>query len=68
MTLPQLTVTSSKALAGLVVPVVTPFTKFGGIDTRAFTQHLEFLARGGVKRLIVGGTTGEGCPMSMLCC
>ena len=46
-------------LAGLIVAVTTPFDANGEIDRTAFITHLEFLARHGVKRVLVGGTTGE---------
>lgn len=46
-------------LKGLVVPVLTPFDDGGGIDQRAFIRHLEFLARHGVHRIMVNGTTAE---------
>ncbi len=46
-------------LAGLIVPLLTPFAADGGIDERAFVEHLEFLSRAGVRRILVSGTTGE---------
>lgn len=46
-------------LAGLIVPLLTPFAAEGAIDERAFVEHLEFLSREGVRRVLVGGTTGE---------
>jgi 4-hydroxy-tetrahydrodipicolinate synthase len=46
-------------LAGLIVPLLTPFAAEGKIDERAFVDHLEFLSRAGVRRVLVGGTTGE---------
>jgi 4-hydroxy-tetrahydrodipicolinate synthase len=45
--------------AGLIVPLLTPFADDGGIDERAFVEHLDFLAAAGVRRVLVGGTTGE---------
>lgn len=46
-------------LKGLIVPVLTPFSEDGKIDERAFIQHLEFLAKQGVSRIMVNGTTAE---------
>jgi dihydrodipicolinate synthase/N-acetylneuraminate lyase/uridine kinase len=46
-------------LAGLIVPLLTPFAAEGKIDECAFVDHLEFLSRSGVRRVLVGGTTGE---------
>ena len=45
--------------SGLVVPVTTPFSKSNEIDKRMFIEHLELLAKQGVKRILVNGTTGE---------
>jgi len=46
-------------LAGLIVPPTTPFNEAMGIDESALANHLEFLGRHGVTRLLVNGTTGE---------
>ncbi|MEN7972259.1 MAG: dihydrodipicolinate synthase family protein [Verrucomicrobiota bacterium] len=46
-------------MKGLVVPVLTPFTESGAVDECAFIQHLEFLAKHGVQRIMVNGTTAE---------
>lgn len=46
-------------LKGLIVPVLTPFRESGEIDHDAFIRHLEFLAKHGVRRIMVNGTTGE---------
>ena len=46
-------------LKGLIVPVLTPFKESGEIDRDAFVRHLEFLAKHGVNRIMVNGTTGE---------
>ncbi len=45
--------------AGLIVPLLTPFDAGNAFDERAFVEHLEFLSRAGVRRVLVGGTTGE---------
>jgi 4-hydroxy-tetrahydrodipicolinate synthase len=44
---------------GSIVPITTPFTAEGSIDKKAFIEHCEFLARRGVEKLLVNGTTGE---------
>ena len=49
----------NEELKGLIVPVLTPFSKDGKIDERAFIQHLEFLAHQGIHRIMVNGTTAE---------
>lgn len=46
-------------LAGLTVPVPTPFSESGAIDFGAFLAHLDWLAECGVQNLLVNGTTGE---------
>jgi 4-hydroxy-tetrahydrodipicolinate synthase len=46
-------------IQGLIVPVTTPFTKDGAIDQQAFIAHCEWLYSNGVRRILVGGTTGE---------
>lgn len=46
-------------LKGLIVPVLTPFDDAGEIDQQAFIRHLEFLARQGIRRIMVNGTTAE---------
>lgn len=46
-------------LSGLIVPILTPFDDRAGIDSEMFIWHLEFLARYGVRRILVCGTTGE---------
>lgn len=47
------------SLSGLIVPVLTPFGVSGAIDERVFTEHLDFLAHHGVRRIMVNGTTAE---------
>ncbi|MFW5915749.1 MAG: dihydrodipicolinate synthase family protein [Planctomycetota bacterium] len=45
---------------GLIVALLTPFNNGGDdIDRRAFAEHLDYLHRAGVRRVLVGGTTGE---------
>lgn len=46
-------------LRGLIVPLLTPFDGEEGIERRAFAEHLDWLAQAGVRRVLVGGTTGE---------
>lgn len=49
----------SEELKGLIVPVLTPFLDSGAVDEASFIRHLEFLAAGGVRRIMVNGTTAE---------
>ena len=46
-------------LSGLIVPVATPFADSFAVDRKMFIEHLEFLAKHGVSRILVNGTTGE---------
>ncbi|VGO20246.1 dihydrodipicolinate synthase family protein [Pontiella sulfatireligans] len=46
-------------MKGLIVPLLTPFSDAGKIDEGALIRHLEFLARHGVERIMVNGTTAE---------
>ncbi len=48
---------------GTGTAMITPFTD-RGIDFDAFEAQIEFQIAGGVKALIVCGTTGEPCTMS----
>jgi dihydrodipicolinate synthase/N-acetylneuraminate lyase len=49
----------SKFLAGVVVPMVTPVTAEGAIDTPSVARLVEHLVTGGVDGIFVLGTTGE---------
>ncbi|MBT3201074.1 MAG: hypothetical protein HN350_14325 [Phycisphaerales bacterium] len=46
-------------LTGPVVPMLTPFDDSDKIDRRAFAEHLDWLADGGVSRVLIGDATGE---------
>ena len=46
-------------IEGLIVPILTPFGQEGGLMRRAFAEHLDWLHLTGVRRVLVGGTTGE---------
>ncbi|MFW6457019.1 MAG: dihydrodipicolinate synthase family protein, partial [Planctomycetota bacterium] len=46
-------------IAGLIVPLLSPFDENGALDPRAFAEHLNWLTERGVRRILVGGTTGE---------
>lgn len=48
-----------KKYQGVVVPMVTPVTKEGALDTAAVEHIVEFFAKAGVSPLLMG-TTGEG--------
>lgn len=45
---------------GVVVPLVTPVTETGELDTRGLEQLIALQLRAGIHGLFVGGTTGEG--------
>lgn len=46
-------------LRGLVSAVHTPFDAKGRVDEEMFGAHMEYLAREGVRNILVSGTTGE---------
>ena len=52
-----------KKYRGVVVPMVTPVTKEGRLDTCAVERIIEFFAKTGVSPLLMG-TTGEGNSVS----
>ena len=52
-----------KKYKGVVVPMVTPVTKEGRLDTCAVERIIEFFAKAGVSPLLMG-TTGEGNSVS----
>lgn len=53
----------NKKYRGVVVPMVTPVTKEGSLDTEAVVHIIEFFAQAGVSPLLMG-TTGEGNSVS----
>lgn len=53
----------TKKYRGVVVPMVTPVTKEGKLDTEAVARIIEFFAKAGVSPLLMG-TTGEGNSVS----
>ena len=53
-----------KALEGLGVALVTPFTDSGTIDTKAIHRLVEHCIIGGVDYLVVLGTTGEPATLN----
>jgi 4-hydroxy-tetrahydrodipicolinate synthase len=55
---------SQSDLAGLIVPLLTPFAADGAVDSRALGEHVCWLAEAGVRRILVGGTTGEFFSMT----
>ena len=52
-----------KRYQGVVVPMVTPVTADGLLDTQAVERIIEFFAQAGVSPLLMG-TTGEGNSVS----
>lgn len=51
--------TAKPSLAGLIVPLSTPFCRDGRIDFPAMERHVKWLAKHGVTQILVCGTTGE---------
>ncbi len=52
-----------KKYKGVVVPMVTPVTENGSLDTQAVERIIQFFAEAGVSPLLMG-TTGEGNSVS----
>jgi len=50
---------------GLIVPVLTPFNKDGSLNLNIIPQYATYLAKKGVKGILVNGTSGEGMSMSV---
>jgi len=46
-------------ISGLIVSVLTPFTKTNAIDKKEFTRHLAFLHAHSVENILVNGTASE---------
>jgi 4-hydroxy-tetrahydrodipicolinate synthase len=55
---------SDLKLAGVYVPVVTPFDADGGLDLSTLTKVIDFCLDGGVRGVVSCGTTGEYYAMS----
>lgn len=52
-------------VTGSIVAIVTPFKNDGSLDFEAFEQLVEFQVIKGTNGIVVGGTTGEGCTLSV---
>ena len=50
--------------SGIWVPVVTPFTREGAVDTTALAGLVDGLVRAGVHGLVVCATTGEAATLA----
>lgn len=48
-----------KRLTGVIVPILTPYTDSGALDSPALERLCEYLVEGGVDGIFAGGTTGE---------
>ena len=46
-------------LKGIFTPVITPFDRWGGLDTKCFRQNLRREIESGVSGVVVAGSTGE---------
>ena len=53
-----------KFFSGVATAIVTPFKNNGEIDYLALKNLIDFNLRGGVKALVVCGTTGEASTLS----
>ena len=56
---------TSSALAGIVAPVLTPFTASGDADAGRFVAHARWLLAEGCTALAPFGTTSEGNSLSV---
>jgi dihydrodipicolinate synthase/N-acetylneuraminate lyase len=52
-------------MEGLIVPVITPFTREGEIDVPLLKNHLDFLINSGITFFFILGTTGEFFLLTM---
>ena len=52
-----------KRFHGVVVPMVTPFAEDETLDEPAVRRILDYLLEGGIRALLLLGTTGEGASM-----
>ncbi|MCU0300604.1 MAG: aldehyde dehydrogenase family protein [Candidatus Nanopelagicales bacterium] len=53
------------AFPGVVVPLVTPFTAEGVLDVAGVPPLVDFVLAGGVRGVVVAGTTGEGYALDL---
>ncbi len=51
-------------LAGMIPPLVVPFTNDGRLDERAFRNELRYLFNCGIDGVSSGGSTGEGALLA----
>jgi len=54
----------SETLKGIIVPLVTPLSENGEIDTKGLKNLIEHVIRGGVHGIFILGTTGEAPSLS----
>jgi dihydrodipicolinate synthase/N-acetylneuraminate lyase len=50
--------------AGIIPPLVTPFTADGDIEEKAFRSEIEYMSQFPLRGIAVGGSTGEGASLS----
>lgn len=56
---------STKSLAGIIIPLITPFDKNGDLALEAVRPLIERQIKLGVQGFYVGGSTGEGLLQSV---
>jgi dihydrodipicolinate synthase/N-acetylneuraminate lyase len=56
---------NSKALRGVIVPLVTPFDDRNQIDFPSLRQVVDFVVSKDVHAVMIGGSTGEGMLLSL---
>ncbi|XP_011158133.1 N-acetylneuraminate lyase [Solenopsis invicta] len=50
---------------GLIAPVLAPFGNNGSLNLDIISQYASYLAKKGIKGILVNGTNGEGMAMSV---
>jgi 4-hydroxy-tetrahydrodipicolinate synthase len=56
---------SQSKFSGVVVPIISPFTPLGDIDSPAVGRVVKYMLDGGVHGIFVLGTTGESASISV---
>lgn len=55
---------SSEELTGSLVAIVTPMTRDGAVDYKAWSRLIDFHLQNGTNGIVVGGTTGESATIT----
>lgn len=55
---------NDEKIRGVICPIVTPMNDVGEMDLNSIDKLVDFLYTGGLRTLLVAGTTGEGMLLS----